>query len=66
MNHCSGSVVFFGAFKTNPFVCSGSAILTCPTGISYCQIFLYLIDIKKFIRIDGLSLMADNSTFRWY
>jgi len=46
-NHCSGSVSFFGAFKTNPSVCSLSAILLNLTDIIHCMVFIYLVDIKE-------------------
>ncbi len=61
-NHCSGSVAFFGAFKKNPSVCSGSAIPSNPTGISHCQTFMYLIDIKGLCGLESLTNIADSTT----
>jgi hypothetical protein len=65
MNHCSGSIAFFGAFKTNLSVCGGSAISSNLTGINHYQVIPYPTDIPRYFSVERLASMADMCNFRW-
>jgi len=63
VNHCSGSVAFFGDFKTSLTFPIGSAIPANLTGINHYHVIAYPTDIPRYFSIESLSSMADNTAF---